>query len=86
MRILTLRNVPEDLMQIFKRRAQEQHTSLNKAVIGLLLEKFDLSRKKEPVVHDDLDAWLAKSWTKEEADEFDACLRDQRRIDPRDWQ
>ena len=67
-------------MIAIRRRAKEQGSSLNKAVIGLLKKSLGKGRRKpERVVYHDLDA-LAGSWSKEEATMFEAALRDQRAI------
>lgn len=85
MKIVTLRNLPPELVNVIRRRAKEQGASLNKTVIGLLEESLGRSRqKRERTVYHDLDA-LAGSWSKEEAANFEAALHDQRSIDPEMW-
>src|SRR2546426_4385239 len=72
--------LPSNLVIAIRRRAKEQGSSLNKAVIGLLKKGLGKGRRKpERVVYHDLDA-LAGSWSKEEATRFEAALRDQRDI------
>ena len=76
---VTLRNLPEPVAAI-RRRAREQGSSLNKAVISLLQKSLGKRpRKPERAVYHDLDA-LAGSWSKEEVSRFEAALRDQRAI------
>lgn len=85
MNAITLRNVPPQVARAIRERAKKEKTSLNRAVIRLLEEATGLGgpgRKQR--VRDALDA-LAGSWTKEEADEFDAFLREHRTIDPEMW-
>jgi plasmid stability protein len=77
---ITLRNLPEPVARAVRERAAKYHVSLNKAVIQLLEEAMGASG---PPYHD-LDH-LAGSWSKEQADEFDRLLAEQRRIDPEDW-
>lgn len=85
MKLVTLRNLPPDLANAIRRRAKEQGSSLNKAVIGLLQESLGKgARKSAPTVYHDLDA-LAGSWSRDEAARFEASLRDQRAIDPDVW-
>jgi hypothetical protein len=73
------------LVRVIRRKASENRTSVNKAVISLLEESVGIGRKKrEPSVHHDLDA-LAGSWTKEEAQAFEQALARQRAIDPDLW-
>ncbi len=81
-----LRNIPNDIMNFFRQRAHRQKTSLNKAVLGLLQEAFGTSVLRKKKGYHDLDQWLAKAhWSKEEADQFDDHLREQRHVDPKDW-
>ena len=81
--MITLRNLPPALEQKLRKRAKQRGVSMNKAVIGVLEEAFGLAKKPRTVYHD-LDH-LAGTWTKEEADEFDAALRKIRVIDPELW-
>ena len=79
MNTVILRNIPNEIMSLFRKRAAEQKTSLNKAVIGLLQETFGSHAPKKKIYHD-LDEWLAQSpWTKEEADEFNRQLLEDRK-------
>lgn len=66
-----------------RRRARQKGTSLNKAVIDLLEEGLGVRRRAVSVYHE-LDS-LAGSWVREEAEAFDAALREQRTIDPDLW-
>lgn len=85
MNAITVRNLPPELARLIRQKAKQERTSLNRAVISLLEEATGLGRQdRKEVLRDDLDA-LAGSWTKEEADEFDAFLRDHRTIDPEMW-
>ena len=80
MNLVTLRNLPPELVIAIRRRAKEQGSSLNKAVINLLQETLDKRpRKPERSLYYDLDE-LAGSWSKEEVSRFEAALRDQRAI------
>lgn len=47
-------------------------------------ETIDRQSGQQETVHRDLDH-LAGTWSKEEADEFDEALAEQRRIDPELW-
>lgn len=85
MNAITVRNVPPEVARTIREKAKKKKISLNRAVITLLEEATGLGRQgRKEVFHDDLDA-LAGSWTKEEADEFDAFLREHRTIDPEMW-
>ena len=82
MTAITLRNIPPKLQEVILQRAEEEELSLNKVVLRMLEEAAGL--RGAPREHRDLDH-LAGTWTKEEAAEFEAVLKDQRRIDPELW-
>jgi hypothetical protein len=86
---ITLRNVPPPVARAIKERAKRERVSLNRAVVELLEEATGrpASTGKTPrrALYHDLDKY-AGSWTKEEADEFDASLKEQRQVDPKDWE
>jgi len=85
MKQVTLRNLPPELVRIIRRKADEQRTSINKAVISLLEESVGIrGKKKDRPLYHDLDP-LAGSWTKEEAAAFEKALARQRMIDPDLW-
>ncbi|HWQ68988.1 MAG TPA: hypothetical protein VN494_03365 [Patescibacteria group bacterium] len=85
MKAVTLRNLPPELTRVIDRKAIDQGTSVNKAVISLLEEALGRGRKKRvKPLHHDLDA-LAGSWTAQEAEAFDQALARQRTIDPDLW-
>ena len=70
-----------------KHKAKRGRVSLNRAVVGLLEEATGQPRNKpraKKALRYDLYKFSG-SWTKEEADEFDAHLNDQRKVDPKDW-
>ena len=86
MKAITVRNLPQRIAREVKRRAKEDSTSLNGAVLRLLEERLGMqvpgaSRK---TVHRDLD-FLCGSWTEQEASEFEKSLASQRIIDTEMW-
>lgn len=82
---LTLRGIPEPVDAAIRARAKRDRISLNKAVISLLEEAVEKSPDAlaGPPYHD-LDEFFG-TWSAEEADQFDASLREQRKIDKADW-
>jgi len=87
MNAITVRNLPPAVARAVKEKARKEKLSLNKAIIKLLEEATGQrkDRPTKPVVHHDLDH-LFGVWTKEEADEFDAFLKEHRSIlDPEMW-
>ena len=85
MKAITLRNIPREVIQVIRRRAQEKRISLNRAVIELLREALGVSGgKKGKPLHDDLD-FLIGTWSEEEASAFDGELESQRGVDGELW-
>jgi hypothetical protein len=86
MKAITVRNLPPYVAREVRRRAKQDRTSLNGAVIRLLEER--LGAPSAPgsgkALHNDLD-FLCGTWSKKEADEFDESLAHQRAIDPELW-
>ena len=82
MAAITLRNLDPELFQLLRRRADEEGTSLNKVVQQLLHQALGLARSAQK--YDDLDHHIG-AWTKEQGEEFDQALEEQRRIDPELW-
>ena len=89
MKPITLRNVPPSVARAIKERAKRESLSLNRAVVGFLEEATGQPKSKarvpKKVLYHDLDKFSG-SWTKEEADEFDASLKEQRKVNPKDWE
>jgi plasmid stability protein len=82
---ITVRNLPPEVERALRRRAANDGVSLNRAVVNYLEEATGgRSAKKRSSVSHDLDKYAGR-WSKKEADRFDAALREQRRIDPKDW-
>jgi plasmid stability protein len=79
---ITLRNLPPELADKVEEEARRTGASLNATVIALLRRALmpETGTSCEPKRFHDLD-FLAGTWTKEEADEFDRYLEESRRID-----
>jgi len=84
MKAITLRGIPPDVARKIQERADRLRLSLNAVVIQMLEEALGTTRPKQARCHDDLD-FLAGTWSEQEAEEFDAAVADQRRIDPEVW-
>lgn len=85
MKAITLRNLPPELERAIHKKAREKKLSLNKAVLALLEETAGRQNSKHKVRYHELDP-LCGSWSKEEADQFDRALVEQRRIDLKLWE
>lgn len=85
MTAITLRNLPPELADFIEAKARAEKRSLNQTVIRLLEKAAALgaAAPKGPP-YTDLDH-LAGSLTKEETDELDAAIREQRQIDYEMW-
>ena len=84
MKAITLRNLPSDLDKAIRKRARGKRMSVNKAVIGLLVEHLTQDKMKRAELYHDLDN-LCGSWTEDAAAAFDRALAKQRAIDPDVW-
>jgi len=84
MKAITLRNIPPDVARTIRKRAAEEKTSLNKVVISLLQENISGPGKVGKVKHTDLDRFFG-TWTREDYEEFEKALAEQRQIDPEMW-
>ena len=83
---ITLRNLPPDLATAIETEAKSTGASLNATVLRLLQRAFGDESRPKPGNKKKRDlSSFAGTWTKEEADEFDAFLADHRRVDAEDW-
>jgi DNA polymerase III delta subunit len=85
MKTITLRKIPSELARIIQKKAKEEKMSMCQAVIRLLEENLGLRKGRKGAIYSELDS-LSGAWTREEADEFDKTLREQRTIDPELWE
>ena len=80
---ITLRDVPQELDDRLRELASEQNKSLNRTIIGVLMESLHLGggsgRKRD--VSD-----LAGTWSDEQAEEFEANTRAFGQIDEEMWE
>lgn len=83
MNAITVRNLPPAVAKAVREKARREKLSLNRAIVKLL-EEATGGGPKGKAAHHDLDGFFG-TWSKEEADAFDARLREQRQIDPEMW-
>lgn len=86
MKAITLRNIPAEIAQRLEELSTSLGLSLNKTVLKLLEERL-VPEKPAPLGtrrYDDLDH-LVGTWTKEEAEEFNRNLFEERQIEPEIW-
>jgi hypothetical protein len=76
---ISLRNLPPEVQKAIEETSLREGISLNKATIRLLE-----SALRKPARNNDFDEFLGV-WSPDEADQFDAVLRQMRHVDPMDW-
>src|SRR5689334_13353574 len=79
---LTLRNLPEEVQDAIRKRAEETGWSFSRALVSLLQDHLGIGNKPQKK----RDFSYMRRWSQEEYDEFMKDLADQRRIYPKDWQ
>ncbi|MFN0166011.1 MAG: hypothetical protein ACKV22_06235 [Bryobacteraceae bacterium] len=77
--VISLRNLPPEIEKAIKEVSRREGLSLNKATIRILETSV-----RKPVQNSDFDEFLG-TWSREEADAFDALLGEMRQVDPADW-
>ncbi len=81
MNSLTLNGMSEELHAVIRQRADREGLTLNDAALRIL-EEATIRHQKQSF---DSLSDLAGTWTKEEADEFDRYLADQRTFGFSSW-
>ena len=75
------RNIPPEVQDAIRKRADADGLSLNRAVLRMLEEATGQRPSSRPTLHHDLDH-LAGTWSDAEATAFETSLAEQRRVDP----
>ena len=80
---ITLRDVPQELNDRLRELASEQNKSLNRTIIGVLMESLHLGAKngRKRDLSD-----LAGTWSDEEAAEFESNTRVFEQLDDDMWE
>jgi hypothetical protein len=81
--VISLKDIPDEVVELIERKSAETGLSSDEAVIHLLRERVALERDRQQE-HHDLDH-LAGQWTEREALEFERGLAEDRTIDPDIW-
>ena len=81
---ITVRNLPPELARLIRKKAKRERTSLNRAVISLLEKATGVAKPGTEEVHTELDRFFG-CMSKEEAQELDRAIWEQRQIDPKTW-
>jgi hypothetical protein len=77
---ISLRNLPPEVEKAILETSHREGISLNKATLRLLQTSLH-----KPARNSDFDEFFG-TWSKTEADEFDAALAEMRKVDPADWE
>ena len=77
---ISLRNLPPEVEKAILETSHREGISLNKATLRLLQ-----ASQHKPARNSDFDEFFG-TWSKAEADEFDAALAEMRKVDPIDWE
>lgn len=82
---ITLRGLSPELEQRIQQLAAEEHVSLNKAALKLLVKGAGLTEGRKTVIGKDLDH-LFGTWQEAEAEQFLASIKSCEQIDEDFWQ
>ena len=77
---ISLRNLPPEVEKAIHETSRREGISLNKATLRLLEGSL-----RKPAKNSDFEEFCG-AWSSEEADSFDASLREMRQIDSSDWE
>ena len=78
MSTLTIRNLPDELMEKLRQAKEQRGESINTIVLKTLLKAFAVGSQQR-----DLSRYT--TWTEEDFDEFMECLDQQREVDDALW-
>ena len=87
---ITIRGIPADVERVIRQESQRTNQSLNKTIVSMLAGAVtaattDGRLKKKELPPSDFSAFSG-TWTKEEADEFDARIEEMfEQIDEEMW-
>ncbi len=80
---ITIHNLDPELDKRLRELAEKEHLSLNKTIQKLLKNQLGLNEKKRKYA--DFEDFSG-SWTAEDADEFNAAVKDFSKIDKEMWE
>jgi plasmid stability protein len=84
MTTMTLRGIDERTASALKEKARKEGTSVNALMLRVLKESLGIERKKRDFVYDDLD-YLAGTWSKKDAAEFERAIAVFEKVDEEMW-
>jgi plasmid stability protein len=84
MTIMTLRGIDEKTAEALKEKAKREGNSVNAVTLRLLRESLGLEKKKRNVIYTDLD-YLAGTWSREEAADFERNTAVFEKVDEDIW-
>jgi hypothetical protein len=78
MSTLTIRNLPDELMDKLRQAKEQRGESINTIVLKSLLKAFAVGSQRRELSR-------YTTWTEEDFDEFMGCLEQQRKVDDDLW-
>lgn len=82
---ITLRNVNEELRQALEEHAGNEGKSVEELVVDIVRQDMVKRPPRATPIGHRLDPYIGM-WTREQADEFNQALAEQRWIDPELWE
>ncbi len=82
---MTIHALDPEVERRVRRKAEDEHKSLNQTLIELLAESVGVSRNRADVKRARFERFCGV-WSKQQADEFDAAVAGLQRVGPRDWE
>lgn len=84
MSTMTIRGLDDSTIKALKEKAKQEGTSVNAALVEILMESLGIKKKKRTVEYKDLDH-LAGTWSKKDYAEFQKKTADFEKIDEGMW-
>ncbi len=81
MKSITIHGLDDTLSQLIKEKADQDGTSLNKIIKGLLQESLGISKQQKKFDFSE----FSGIWTQEEFKEFEHSIKDFEKVDNQDW-
>lgn len=81
---MTIRGLDDAAINVLKKKAKQDGSSVNAALLKILRKELGIGKKRHTVVHNDLDH-LAGTWDKKDYGEFLKNIEDFEKIDKKMW-
>ena len=83
---ITVRGIPPEIEKAIRNESKRKNISLNKTIVSLLKKAVGgrIKKASKEIVYHDIDH-LSGAWSRDEAQQFERNLKDQRQIDEDVW-